>query len=185
MKSVAVLRRAGQRDMAIPSESVEQRNLFSWAATVPELALMYAVPNGGSRRPVEAAIMKAEGVKAGVPDIHLPIRRGHLTLYIELKRQAFALTPTNAAKWGTVSTDQLWWLEELNELGHWAVVCRGCEHAKQTLQAYLDDDQNRLEELNQWWLDLSTEQLRKVTKKPNAPARRRAPAARAKPRVHR
>jgi hypothetical protein len=29
---------------------------------------MFAVPNGGYRRPIEAAIMKATGVIAGVPD---------------------------------------------------------------------------------------------------------------------
>jgi VRR-NUC domain len=29
---------------------------------------MFAVPNGGYRRPIEAAIMKGLGVRAGVPD---------------------------------------------------------------------------------------------------------------------
>lgn len=34
----------------------------------PELRLLYAVPNGGDRHPIVAAKMRAEGVRAGVPD---------------------------------------------------------------------------------------------------------------------
>lgn len=173
MKGATVLRRAGEPDMVVPSEGIEQRQLFEWATRVPVLSMMYAVPNGGSRRPIEASIMKAEGVKAGVPDVHLPVRRQHLTLYIELKRRAFALPPTGAAKWGTVSTDQLWWLQKLNEEGHWAVICRGCDHARKTINAFLQSDQEALDQLNRWWVDLDPEQLRKVTKKPKTKARRR------------
>jgi hypothetical protein len=52
----------------------------------PELRLLYAVPSGGDRHPIVAAKMRAEGVRAGVPDYCLPVARGgYHGLYIELK----------------------------------------------------------------------------------------------------
>lgn len=52
----------------------------------PVARRIYAIPNGGKRSKIEAAIMKAEGVKAGMPDTHLPVARGGcIGLYIELK----------------------------------------------------------------------------------------------------
>ena len=41
----------------------------------PELALMHAIPNGGFRNKSEAAKLRAEGVKAGVPDTFLPVTK--------------------------------------------------------------------------------------------------------------
>jgi hypothetical protein len=46
---------------------------------------MFHVPNGGKRKPIEAAIMKGLGVTAGVPDI-IAIRAGH-TFALELKAE--------------------------------------------------------------------------------------------------
>ena len=61
-------------------ESEEQICLFQWAqyqsGRYPELELMYHIPNGGSRNKYEAANLKLQGVKAGVPDICLPVARG-------------------------------------------------------------------------------------------------------------
>ena len=53
----------------------------------PELEYLYHhVPNGGSRNRIEAANLKEEGVKAGVPDLEFPAARGRYTgLHIELK----------------------------------------------------------------------------------------------------
>lgn len=75
-----------------PNESVEQQCLFRWAefasGKYPELRLMYHIPNGGARSKATAGRLKAEGVKAGVPDICLPVSRdGYHGLYIELKRE--------------------------------------------------------------------------------------------------
>ena len=61
------------------SETTEQIKLFTWARQqadyIPELALMYHVPNEGKRKQATGQIMKAEGMKAGVPDICLPVAR--------------------------------------------------------------------------------------------------------------
>ena len=57
------------RRRARPEDAI-QRTIVQHLETrgVPGL-VWFAVPNGGYRRPVEAAIMKGLGVKAGVPDV--------------------------------------------------------------------------------------------------------------------
>ena len=61
-------------------EAEHQAALFRWASLVslrlPELRLLFAVPNGGHRHRAVAARLKDEGVKAGVPDLFLPVPRG-------------------------------------------------------------------------------------------------------------
>lgn len=118
--------------MPVPTESVEQQCLFRWAAysrgKMPELNLMYHVPNGGKRGKREAERFRAEGVKAGVPDICLPVARGGKHgMYIEMKRR----------KGGRVSGEQEAWLEALKKEGYAAVVCRGWEEAAKALTHYL------------------------------------------------
>lgn len=116
----------------LPTEEQEQRQLFAWAERYsfcyPELKLMFHVPNGGKRGKAEAGRFKAEGVKAGVPDIFLPVpRNGVHGLFIEMKR----------IKGGTVSKDQTRWLESLRGQGYAAVVCRGAGEAEKTICDYL------------------------------------------------
>ena len=118
--------------LAVPSESVEQQCLFRWAALqrgkYPELDLMYHIPNGGKRGKAEAIRFKAEGVKAGVPDICLPVPRGEWHgLYIELKRR----------EGGRVSADQAEWIEALMRQGYATAICRGWEDAQRVILAYL------------------------------------------------
>ena len=69
-------------------ESELQRECVKWfRAMYPEDALMlFAVPNGGGRSRIEAGIMKAEGVTAGVSDLLLlEARGGWGALCIEMK----------------------------------------------------------------------------------------------------
>lgn len=118
--------------MDYPEEEVEQTCLFRWAAyslgAHPELRLLHAIPNGGKRSKSEAARMKAAGVKAGVPDMFLPVARGGSHgLYIELKR----------IKGGRVSAEQLAWMEELTREGYTCAVCHGWEEARKVIQTYL------------------------------------------------
>jgi hypothetical protein len=60
---------------------------------VPELKWFHAIPNGGAygndkkTRQIRGARMKAEGVKRGVSDTCLPVKRSHWSgLYIEFKK---------------------------------------------------------------------------------------------------
>ena len=115
-----------------PSESVEQQCLFRWAefasGKYPELRLMYHIPNGGARSKATAGRLKAEGVKAGVPDFCLPVSRdGYHGLYIELKRE----------RGGKISQAQDKWIEALRAQGYQVAVCRGWESAKQEIEKYL------------------------------------------------
>ena len=116
----------------IPTEAQEQETLFAWArmqeGKYPELALLHAIPNGGSRHPVEAKHLKAQGVKAGVPDICLPVaRQGYHGLYIELKRM----------KGGRVSEAQQKWMDDLRDQGYKAEVCHGFDEARREIVVYL------------------------------------------------
>ena len=115
----------------IPTEHQEQVQLFRWAALRPDLELLHAIPNGGERNVIVARTLKAEGVKAGVPDICLPVPRGgKCGLYIELKRQ----------KGGRVSPEQLYWLEALMREGYACAVCLGWEAARQVIEDYMEGD---------------------------------------------
>lgn len=115
------------------TEAQEQAKLFQWAKHteqfLPALALMHHIPNGGSRNKVEAANLKRQGVKAGIPDIFLPCPvGGKHGLYIELKRK----------KGGKLSTEQKIMLAELNARGYVAKVCKGAEDAIDTILKYLE-----------------------------------------------
>ena len=116
----------------IPTEAEEQTALFQWAdvmkAQYPELALMHHIPNGGSRNRTEAARLKAQGVKPGVPDICLPVPRGgYHGMYIELKRR----------DGGRVSKNQKEWLTGLAGMGYKCMVCLGWEDARDEIVKYL------------------------------------------------
>ncbi len=113
------------------SESEEQIALFQWAslmaAKMPELALLYHVPNGGARCAATAGRLKAEGVKAGVPDLCLPVPRGvYHGLYIEMK-----------VKPNKPTQEQKKWLEALRLQGHMTAVCYGWKEAVAVLEEYL------------------------------------------------
>lgn len=121
------------RKVTDPIERDEQIALFQWAklntGKYPCLKYMYHIPNGGSRNKIEAANLKRQGVKRGVPDICLPAPcGGYNGLYIELKRQ----------KSGKLSEDQKDWIEVLNNNGYLATVCHGWEQAKNTILKYLE-----------------------------------------------
>ena len=114
------------------SEAEEQRILFQWIeyskGAHPELKYCYHIPNGGSRNRIEAHNLKLEGVKAGVPDICLPVPCGdYHGLYIELKR----------TKGGVVSDAQKEWIEMLNGRGYLAVVAKGANEAIKVISDYL------------------------------------------------
>ncbi len=113
------------------SEHTEQVALFRWAAvqkcTLPELALMFAIPNGGHRSKAVAAKLKAEGVKPGVPDICLPVARGgYHGLFIELK--------AGKNKASAAQTD---WITGLNFQGYCAVCLTGWDAARNWIELYL------------------------------------------------
>lgn len=128
------------------SEDAEQAALFQWAALQrsTELRLMFSIPNGGKRDKITAARLKATGVKAGVPDVFLPVARGDFNgLFIELKRRA-SYKPGKMGKTivdkaaGVTSDKQDEWAEALTKEGFRVVVAFGWQDAAAALSAYLD-----------------------------------------------
>lgn len=122
-----------------PLEHDEQAGLFLWAswnfATMPELRLMFAIPNGGHRNLLVAKKMKAEGVKAGVPDIFLPVARGGFHgLFVEMKAES--ARPKKGGK-GGLSDLQCEWIGELRKQGYRVAVCYGRDEAITEVTNYL------------------------------------------------
>lgn len=120
------------RVRACPTEHNEQKALMQWVSLsltkYPQLRMIYAIPNAAKRSVGLASMMKAEGMKSGVPDIHLAApSNGYHGLYIEMKR----------LKGGSTSETQKEWLDKLNKQGYMAVVCRGWVEAKSVIEGYL------------------------------------------------
>lgn len=123
-------------------EAHEQTALFRWIEDAavyeyPELALLYHIPNGGKRNRAEAAHLKQQGVKPGVPDLCLPVARGKWHgLYIEMK----------AGK-NKTTENQDKWIESLRQQGYVAEVCYGYRQAAEILVQYLSLGKGKIS----WW----------------------------------
>ncbi len=119
--------------MAEDREHQEQAALFELAALhereYPELALMHAVPNGGHRHIAVAKKMKREGVRAGVPDVELPVARGdHSGLHIEMK-----------VKPNKPTEKQKRFMAALEKQGRLCRVCYSAEEAWEVIKRYLGE----------------------------------------------
>ena len=88
---------------------------------------MFAIPNGGYRRPLEALRFKKQGVKSGVSDIFLPLPRGgYHGLFIELK--VGKNKPTR---------NQLDFLSDMEKEGYQCKVCYGSDEAIANILNYI------------------------------------------------
>lgn len=122
------------RNYRIDTEAGAQEAIFSWCELqsnkYPELKLLHHIPNGGQRNKATAIALKRQGVKAGVPDLMLPVARGgYHGLYIELKKEDKTNKPTVLQKQ---------WINELQKQGYFATVCYGFDETVNTLVEYLE-----------------------------------------------
>jgi hypothetical protein len=125
----------------LPTERQEQDAVLAWARLMvstgqePRLRLLRCGFEGlrlgmGTRMQV-----KRQSIATGWPDLFLAVPKWdksapHVSvsgLFIELKRR----------KGGTVSAEQSRMIGDLNSLGYCAIVCRGADHAIQTIKYYL------------------------------------------------
>lgn len=137
ISTTALEANAGALGGSAPLEHDEQVELFEWADAAqgehPELCMLFAIPNGGARHPAVAAQLKAEGVKAGVPDIMLAVARGRWHgLFVELKRADRSNHATSA---------QRAWMEMLRRYGYSAIVCYGATDAINAIMGYLTQEE--------------------------------------------
>lgn len=110
------------------SEHLTQAAYFSWARMHPEARRAYAIPNAAKRSPRLAVYMKAEGLRKGVLDVHLPIPRGECAgLWIEFKAGNNDLTPEQREE-----------AEQLAKDGYAVFACWGAIAAIELTCQYLD-----------------------------------------------
>ncbi len=135
------------------SEAEEQKAVIDWAWNhahlegIHSMKHLHAIPNGawlgGNRIQArnQAIKLKAQGLKGGMPDLHLPVRWGHngpISLYIEMKKRGGA--------W-TLVKDQLARAKALTSLGHAVVLCQGSDAAIKVLLQWAAHDDRLLVDL--------------------------------------
>lgn len=118
--------------MAKKSESAEQVEFFRQVALLAHetgderYRCIFAVPMGGKRDLVTASRMKAEGARAGVPDIFVAVpAHGKCGLFIEMKIEG-----------GRTSEKQKVWIERLQRQGYGVAVAYGATDALGVLARY-------------------------------------------------
>lgn len=121
----------------IPTEHQEQAAFFQWClcqtGPLADARWIFAIPNGGHRHIGAAKKLKAEGVRAGVPDLFLPVPKlddlDNLKagLFIEMKVQVG----------GKVSDTQKEWHQFLKARRYEVVVANGFDEAVKAVTEYL------------------------------------------------
>jgi len=116
-----------------PVEADEQKAVFAWARTMektrPELRRLFHVANGAFCTEMSRLRLVSEGLRAGVPDLLLPVARGcYHGLAIEMKRQTG----------GVLKAEQALWLRALRTENWYSLVCYGAGHAIDVITKYLN-----------------------------------------------
>jgi hypothetical protein len=106
-----------------PSEHEEQVGFVNWFECKFPGVRIFAIPNGGHRAVSVGKQLKAEGVRAGVPDLFVPEWR----LWIEMKR----------AHGGRLSEDQKDWIAYLEGIGDTVIVGLGATDASRKVMDHI------------------------------------------------
>jgi hypothetical protein len=108
-------------------ESAIQQSCVRWFRLQYPGYILFAIPNGGARSKTEGAIMKGEGVLAGVADLFLALPSGvYHGLFVEMKAGKGRQSPAQKA------------FEKLAIMsGYMYVVCRSLEEFIGTIDNYL------------------------------------------------
>jgi hypothetical protein len=114
------------------SEHDSQSAVFAWARAyetrIPELEMLFAVPNAGKRSIGAARYYLEEGLRSGVPDIILPCAKsGYHGLVIEMK---------DGKNKTTANQDK--WLHNFAFYGWKVAVCYSADEAIAVLCEYLN-----------------------------------------------
>jgi hypothetical protein len=132
------------------SETSQQKAVMCWAAleqrNYPELRWLFHVPNGGQRGVIAGARLRAEGVRKGIWDLHLPVTHRNASagsarspggilwagLWIEMKAPGL-----RNRKNGGLTDEQVEFGEFVKSQGYFTSVCYSFEEAKEVILTYL------------------------------------------------
>lgn len=90
---------------------------------------VYHIPNQRRCDPRTGAHLKKQGLRAGFPDLCLPIPKGgYGALYIEMKSQT-----------GKPTKEQREWVQRLRDLGNCAYICKGADSAIALIDRYMGE----------------------------------------------
>lgn len=117
----------------ICSEYQECKAYYAWAQHHPVLReYLYKIVNEGKRSIREGFFLKMIGLRAGLPDYHLPVpNNSYHGFWLEMKRR----DQKNKKK----HEEQLNWLDKLRKIGHYACYAYGWEEAARITEDYLNN----------------------------------------------
>lgn len=107
-------------------EHILQVNCVRWFRLQYPKRIIFAIANGGARNAVTGAMLKAEGVTRGVPDLLIPEpHNNYAGLWAEMK-----------TKKGVVSPYQRDMMRELEKRGYKCEVCRTFDDFQRVIRDY-------------------------------------------------
>jgi|ERR1044071_5760802 hypothetical protein len=115
------------------SEYQECKAYYAWAQYHPILReYLYKIVNEGKRSRAQGFYLQLIGMRAGLPDYHLPVaNNSYHGLWIEMKTK----TQKRIAK----RENQLSWLDKLKKIGHYATFAYGASDAIKITLDYLNN----------------------------------------------
>ena len=117
----------------IQSSFIRWTNGIEAEKECPEARLIFAIPNAGKRSIGAAKYYKAEGLKAGFPDLFLPVaRKGYHGMFIEFKR----------SKNDKLRDNQRQWKKDLEAQGYYHCIVWSVDMAIEETINYLKDNIN-------------------------------------------
>jgi hypothetical protein len=108
---------------ARPEDEIQRAVIAHFAVRGVRDAFVFAVPNGGVRSPIEAAIMRGLGTRAGTPDLFM-ISRGEV-FALELKSES-----------GRATAVQLQAIKDIRRAGGHAEICCGIDRTVAVLEGW-------------------------------------------------
>lgn len=128
----------------IQEEVIKWFGLMHRSLGVPDPRLLFAIPNGGARHIRTGVRLKAEGVRAGIPDLFLSVPRRLAEGQTEITSASVAgLTHMRYGLYlelktweGKTSDAQRQVMSALRSQGYEVVVAHGVAQAQQAISAY-------------------------------------------------
>ena len=135
-----------------PTEHESQATVIEWCKLMerhhPALRMIFAIPNGGKRTLAQAAWLKKEGLRPGVPDLFVPWPKpgfmlvtdrisGHTERAVNFGTIGGLFIEMKTSK-NPVSPEQSQLMDMLRRAGYRCEVCRSADEAIRLISEYLE-----------------------------------------------